>query len=76
MVFNNMQSKTILRMADVVRRTGLSKGSIYLKIKSGSFPQPVPLGVRAVGWSEEEVNAWIDQRIEERDSSSVGGRHV
>jgi prophage regulatory protein len=29
----------------------------------GEFPEAVSLGVRAVGWSEAEVNAWIAERI-------------
>lgn len=55
---------TILRLPTVKARTGLSRSTIYLRIAEGSFPQPVSLGDRAVGWIEAEVNDWLAQRIE------------
>ena len=58
-----MPNKTILRIPDVIARTGLPRSSIYLKISLGEFPKPVSLGARAVGWISEEVDAWIDDRI-------------
>ncbi|MFO1415276.1 MAG: AlpA family transcriptional regulator [Burkholderiales bacterium] len=52
-----------LRLPAVRSRTGLSRSSIYLRITRGEFPAPVKLGVRASGWIEEEVDAWIAKRI-------------
>ena len=43
---------------------------IYRKIADGTFPRPIKLGDRAVGFVEEELDAWIEQRIALRD----GGR--
>nr|WP_231914909.1 AlpA family phage regulatory protein [Methylomonas sp. DH-1] len=37
---------------------------MYLRVAEGSFPAPVSLGDRAVGWIEAEVDAWLNQRIE------------
>ncbi len=31
----------------------------------GSFPEPISLGARSVGWIGSEVDAWIAQRIAE-----------
>lgn len=59
-----MESR-ILRCPAVVRRTGLSKASIYRMIKAGKFPKPIKLGVRAVGWPSDDVEAWIRRRREE-----------
>lgn len=53
----------ILRLPAVMNQTGLSRSTIYLKIKNNTFPKPVPLGTRAVGWSDTEVSEWIDSRI-------------
>ncbi|WP_019568713.1 AlpA family transcriptional regulator [Thioalkalivibrio sp. ALMg13-2] len=53
----------ILRLPSVKARTGLSRSTIYLRIAEGSFPAPIPLGGRAVGWIEEEVDNWIKERI-------------
>jgi predicted DNA-binding transcriptional regulator AlpA len=30
----------------------------------GTFPKPVSLGGRAVGWLEAEVQQWLQRRIE------------
>ena len=54
----------ILRLPAVKARTGLSRSTIYLRIAEGSFPKPVSLGGRAVGWVEAEVNDWLKQQIE------------
>ena len=54
---------TILRLPLVKHRTGLSRSSIYLRISEGSFPKPVSLGGRAVGWLESDIEAWIESRI-------------
>lgn len=55
---------TILRLPTVKARTGLSRSTIYLRVAEGSFPAPVSLGGRAVGWIEAEVNDWLVKRIE------------
>ena len=50
----------IIRLPEVISRTGLSRSSIYSFVKKETFPQPVKLGVRAIGWKTEEVSTWID----------------
>jgi len=54
----------ILRLPTVKARTGLSRSTIYLRISEGTFPKPISLGSRAVGWIESEVNDWLSQQIE------------
>lgn len=55
---------TMLRLPTVKARTGLSRSTIYLRISEGTFPKPVALGGRAVGWVEAEIHDWLDQQIE------------
>lgn len=55
---------SILRLPLVKKRTGLSRSSIYLRIANNEFPQSISLGGRAVGWLEDDVNHWLEQRIE------------
>ena len=54
---------TILRRPQVEQRTGLARTTLYQYIKDGDFPAPVPLGPRAVGWLESDVNEWITARV-------------
>jgi len=54
------QQKLIVRLNHVCFQTGLSKSTIYDKIKQGNFPKPVRLGARAVGWRQSDVDGWID----------------
>lgn len=56
---------TILRRRQVQARTGLCRSTIYQQIKEGTFPKPVSLGARAVGWIESEIEGWLASRIEE-----------
>jgi len=56
----------IKRRPEVEAKTGLSRSTIYEKMKNGTFPKPVKLGPRAVGWLETEVDAWIKERISQR----------
>lgn len=54
----------IVRLSAVLQRTGLSRSTIYLRAAKGTFPKPVNLGARAVGWIEAEVDDWIARQIE------------
>ena len=56
----------ILRLPAVRARTGLSRSTIYLRAAEGSFPRPVSLGARAVGWLESEISGWLEARVTAR----------
>ncbi|SFG24287.1 AlpA family phage regulatory protein [Neptunomonas qingdaonensis] len=58
---------TIIKLGEVIVRTGLSRSSIYRKINEHLFPSPVSLGHKAVGWVDGEIRQWIEERIAERD---------
>jgi prophage regulatory protein len=62
--------QTILRLALVKQRTGLSRSSIYSGVKQGTFPSQISLGPRAVGWLESSIDEWIASRV--ALSSKVG----
>jgi len=73
---------TIIRRKQLEARTGLTRSTIYAKLKRNpqrpgdydpTFPKPVSIGSRAVGWLEEEVNSWIDSQIKKsRQTDKVG----
>lgn len=51
-----------MRMASVVRFTGLGRTTIYRLMDQHCFPQPVRLGPRAVGWRRADVERWSTER--------------
>lgn len=58
----------LLKIRDVISRVGLSKPTIYLRIKEGTFPRQVTLGPKSVAWIEGEVNDWIAAKMAERNT--------
>ncbi|WP_372174334.1 helix-turn-helix transcriptional regulator [Xanthomonas axonopodis] len=61
--------RRFIRIRDVMNRTGLSKSTIYAKIRQNQFPKYVPLGSISV-WVEAEIDRWIDQQIFKRDEAA------
>ncbi|OHY79475.1 AlpA family transcriptional regulator [Marinobacter sp. AC-23] len=57
----------ILRLKDVIEKTGLARSTIYKYLAAGTFPKPIPLGGRSVGWVDSEVHDWILDAVQERD---------
>jgi len=57
----------ILRLRQVKEITGISRSSIYLRMKDGTFPQSVSLGPRAIGWSSNSIDQWVNDRIIESE---------
>jgi prophage regulatory protein len=57
------QTIYIMRLPEVLRSIGLSRSTLYAKIKTGDFPAPIKLGARSNGWNSAAVSAWIAARI-------------
>ncbi len=55
--------ESILRLPEVQARTGLSRSTIYARVGDKTFPKPISLGERAIGFVESEVEGWIQSRI-------------
>lgn len=56
-------SNAIIRLPDVIKRTGKSRSSIYRDIQSGLITAPISIGARSIGWPESEVAALNAARI-------------
>ena len=63
----------ILRRKQVEARTGLSRSSIYARLRQNpkrpgdydpTFPKPISVGAKAVGWIEAEIDAWLTAQVE------------
>lgn len=72
MAAQNQPALTILRRKQVEARTGLSRSTIYSKLRhnpkrpgdyDATFPRPVSIGAKAVGFIESEVTAWLTAQI-------------
>lgn len=53
-------SDALLRMATVEAVTGLCRSTIYAKIKSGEFAEPIRIGSRCSRWKSSDVRAWLE----------------
>jgi prophage regulatory protein len=58
-------SESLLRLRRVIARTGKSRSAIYAGMALGTFPSPISIGARSVGWIESEIDTWIVERIAE-----------
>jgi prophage regulatory protein len=45
-------------------RTSLDISTIYRKIKAGTFPAPVRIGLRRVAWRESDVVKWQQNLVQ------------
>lgn len=61
----------LLRRPEVTRRTGLSRSTLYARMKAGTFPKPVYLTPTTPAWVEEEIVGWIATLVSERDMRQV-----
>ena len=55
----------IIRTPEVMEVTGLSKTTIWRRVRGGDFLAPVKLGgpaSRSVSWKKAEIEDWIDSR--------------
>ena len=59
--------RVLIRLRQVLVKTGLAQSSLYDMIEHDEFPKPVPLSERRVAWLLHEIEAWIEQRIAVRD---------
>ncbi|WP_426039468.1 helix-turn-helix transcriptional regulator [Brevundimonas sp. DC300-4] len=54
---------TLLRPAEVSRRTTLSRTTLWRLVRAQVFPAPIKLGAgNRIAFSEEAVGNWINQR--------------
>ncbi len=56
----------MLRLSQVVERTGLGKTTLYELQKEGRFPRSVHLTGYSVRWIEAEVDTWLMQQAQAR----------
>lgn len=66
-------TRQILRLPEVINRTGIPRSTLYAKVAEGQFPIPIKLSQRSVGWSTAAIDSWIEERIAKRGSQHDKG---
>ena len=68
----------IIRLKKLTEKLGLSRSTIYDRMNPNSprhdvtFPRPINLGGRAIGWIDSEVTDWIETHVQD----SMRGRRI
>jgi prophage regulatory protein len=55
----------IYRIKDVIKVTGLSRSTIYRLMDQDRFPKSIKLSQRIIGFLEEDIEQWIQERYQE-----------
>ncbi len=69
----------VIRKKEVRVKTGKSDRTIDRDVAAGTFPQPVKLGPRSIGWFEHEIDEWLANLPRDKcvtpfhDVTSMGG---
>jgi prophage regulatory protein len=58
-----MSASRIVSIIETQSKSSLGRSSIYKGIKDGTFPKPIRLGARRIGFLEAEIDQWIETRI-------------
>lgn len=61
----NNQTTRLIRLTEVMNRTGYGKAWIYRLISEGRFPTQIKIGSRAIAFIESEIDDWIQAIIDE-----------
>jgi len=57
-------ARSIWRINKVTAECGISRSKVYELMKEGKFPRPVKIVGKINGWNSEQVERWIDERLE------------
>jgi prophage regulatory protein len=60
--FGSAPPRLFARLPTVLAATGLGRSTVYRLIAAGSFPAPVRLGPRALGWRWSDLDQWTRSR--------------
>ena len=54
------ENLTFVTMKGLCKLTGLTRNTIYRRIRSGEFPQPFYIGERSPRWRSDVVAVWME----------------
>lgn len=65
----NISDIRVLKLKEVVARTGLTRPTINRQVRLGRFPRAIQLSEARFGWLENELNDWLAERIQQREAA-------
>jgi prophage regulatory protein len=63
-------------MRTVLDRTGLSRSTLYRKMRDGTFPKQVRISEHCCGWRESAISRWIadpSAYVEKKSAEAIAG---
>lgn len=48
-----------MRLDEVLHTTGLSRNTVYRRIREGTFPKQVRIGLNSVAWRQSAITQWM-----------------
>ncbi|MCW4438886.1 MULTISPECIES: helix-turn-helix transcriptional regulator [Vibrio] len=55
----------LIKLKEVLHKTGLSKATLYRLITAGKFPASIQIAYRAVAWEEDRIDEWLIKKVSE-----------
>jgi len=62
---------TFLRLKKVMDAMGISRSTVYLRIRQGLMPPPVKIGERCSAWPNYEITAINAARLAQKSDSEI-----
>ena len=59
-------SDCLIRIEEVMVRTGMGRWTVYDAIADGRFPRQYRISHKQARWSREEIDQWIEEQKEAR----------
>jgi len=62
---------TFLRLKKVMDAMGISRSTVYLRIRQGLMPPPVKIGERCSAWPNYEITAINAARLAQKSDTEI-----
>lgn len=73
---NKQKARRVYRKATICKLLDVSPGTVDNMVGDGLFVKPIKIGARCIGFVAEEVDAWLEQRIAERDAKEAKNKRL
>lgn len=60
--------RRLVSVADLLSQIPISTATMWREIGAGRFPKPLRIGARRIAFFQDEIDAWLAQRVAERET--------